>query len=122
MAMERHSRAAPRSILLCTGSRRSGGGNNCLAEWDRHGPGTALRGGSSPSPSSGLTDGSGGAGGGAAGLPAQVCLHEFLQVAVEDGLGVADLDARPVVLDQRVGMEDVAPDLAAPLVRLVRAL
>src|SRR5438874_12122633 len=118
--MERRARAAPRAILLCASSRRSRCGNHCLAEWDRHGPGTALRGGPSPSPSSGLTDRSGGAGGGAAGLPAQVGLHKFLQVAVEDGLGVADLDARPVVLDQRVGMEDVAPNLAAPLVRLVR--
>src|SRR5204862_5159715 len=98
MAMERRSRAAPRSILLFTGSRRSRGGNHCLAEWDRHGPGTALRGGPSPSPSGGLTDGSGGAGGGAAGLPAQVGLHEFLEVAVQDRLGVADFHAGAVVL------------------------
>src|SRR5258708_18918199 len=62
--------------------------------------------------------------------PGQRGLDERLDVAIEHALHVADLDPCPVVLHQRVGMEHVAPDLAAPvgrahlppLLRLLRLL
>src|SRR5690606_27153986 len=50
--------------------------------------------------------------GGAGGL-LQVFLDEGVDLAVEDGVGVADLLAGAVVLHQAVGMEDVGADLAA---------
>ena len=40
-------------------------------------------------------------------------MDQVVETSVEDGLGVALLDAGAVVLDHLVGMEDVAPDLAA---------
>ena len=46
--------------------------------------------------------------------PLQLGQHERVEVAVEDGRGVARLVAGPEVLDHLVGMEDVAPDLVAP--------
>src|SRR5215471_3328727 len=49
--------------------------------------------------------------------PAQPALDERLQLAFEHGLGVADLDAGPYVLDQRVRLHDVVADLAAELGR-----
>ena len=46
--------------------------------------------------------------------PLELGLHERVEVAVEDRLGVAGLVARPQVLDHLVGVQDVAPDLVAP--------
>src|SRR5579875_2252169 len=43
--------------------------------------------------------------------PAQVGLHERVEVPVQDGRHVARLVARPQVLDQLEGRQDVAPDL-----------
>src|SRR6187200_226637 len=44
----------------------------------------------------------------------QLGLHEGVEVAVEDGPGVARLVVRPQVLDHLVRMQDIAPDLVAP--------
>src|ERR1700675_2293669 len=41
-------------------------------------------------------------------------LHERVEVAIEDRLGVPGFYPRPEVLDHLVGVEDVAPDLVAP--------
>src|SRR5579859_7395249 len=51
-------------------------------------------------------------------LPAQPGLDEDVDVAIlEHGLHVADLDAGPHVLDQRVGLQGVVADLGAELGR-----
>ena len=44
----------------------------------------------------------------------QVVAHELVEVAVEHPLHVADLVLGAVVLDHRVGVQDVAADLRAP--------
>src|SRR3989338_7967263 len=44
----------------------------------------------------------------------QVGLNEAVDVAVQNRIGVADLDAGPVVLYHAVGVEDVGTNLAAP--------
>src|SRR5439155_6479589 len=49
------------------------------------------------------------------GAPPQLGLDESLDVAVQDRIDVPDLDARPVVLHQPVGMQDVGADLRAEL-------
>src|SRR5688500_14269864 len=46
--------------------------------------------------------------------PADAGLHEVVEVAVEDGAGVAGLVAGPQVLDDLVGVEDVVAHLVAP--------
>src|SRR3989304_5142059 len=43
-----------------------------------------------------------------------VGLQERVQLPIEDGLGVAGLEARAVVLHHLVGVEDVGADLVAP--------
>src|SRR5438445_12665049 len=58
----------------------------------------------------------------AAGVEAEEGFHEVVQVAVEHRLDVAHLETGAMVLDEGVRMEHIAADLAAPLVRLVRAL
>src|SRR5437764_941485 len=45
--------------------------------------------------------------------PEQVGLDERVEVAVQHGLDVADLEPRPVVLDQLIGLKRVRADLAA---------
>src|SRR2546430_3454161 len=45
--------------------------------------------------------------------PEQVGLDERVEVAIQHGLDVADLEPRPVVLDQLIGLERVRADLAA---------
>src|SRR5438105_6547284 len=47
--------------------------------------------------------------------PAEVALDEGVEGAVEHRLGVPHLHPGAVVLDHRVGLEDVRPDLAPPL-------
>src|SRR5436305_7787889 len=47
-------------------------------------------------------------------LPLEPGLDERIEVAVEDAVGVADLGAGAVVLDQAVGLQHVAADLAPP--------
>ena len=42
-------------------------------------------------------------------------MNELVEVAVENCLRVARFVSRPVILDQLVGLEDVAPDLAAEI-------
>src|SRR5205085_7898210 len=48
------------------------------------------------------------------GAAQQLGSHEAVEVAVENALDVAHLEVRAVVLDHRVGVEDVGPDLGAP--------
>src|SRR5205823_1369394 len=45
--------------------------------------------------------------------PEQVGLDERVEVAVQHGLDVADLEPRPMVLDQLIGLKRVRADLAA---------
>ena len=40
-------------------------------------------------------------------------MDELVEVAVENCLRIAGFVSRPVILDELVGLEDVAPDLAA---------
>ena len=47
-------------------------------------------------------------------MPLELGLHERVEVAVQDGAGVAGLVARAQVLDHLVRVQDVAPDLVAP--------
>src|SRR5690606_6766872 len=51
-------------------------------------------------------------GGGAA--PAEVALHELVEVAVEAGVDLARLDLGPQVLHHLVRLQHVRPDLAPP--------
>ena len=41
--------------------------------------------------------------------------HELVQIAVENCIDIALLDTRAVVLDQAIWLQNVRPDLAAPL-------
>ncbi len=45
----------------------------------------------------------------------QIILHERIQVAIQDGLGVADLKIGAVILDHLVGMQNIGADLTPPL-------
>src|SRR5215471_12287017 len=47
--------------------------------------------------------------------PAQPALDKGLELAIEDGLDVANLDSSPYVFDQRVRLHDIVADLASEL-------
>ena len=47
--------------------------------------------------------------------PPEEGFDQHVQVAVEHAVGVPDLDFRPLVFDQPIGMKNVGPDLAAKI-------
>src|SRR3990172_3923531 len=46
--------------------------------------------------------------------PLQVPIDEFVEIAIEHPLNVADLDTGAEILDHLVGLEDIGANLAAP--------
>ena len=55
-------------------------------------------------------------------LAHQEGLHEFVQVSIQNGLGIGGLHSGTQVLDHLVGMKDVGADLASPFDSLFLAL
>ena len=47
-------------------------------------------------------------------FPQEIGLDERIHIAIQHRIHITDLEIRPMILDQAVGLEDIGADLAAP--------